>query len=40
LLGSYSDTHASPNGAQLPFDIGSLFAPTPSSMLSPYSGGD
>jgi hypothetical protein len=27
------------NGAQLPFGAGSLFAPTPSSMLGPYSGG-
>jgi hypothetical protein len=39
MLGSYSGTHASPNGAQLPFGAGSLFAPTPSSMLGPYSGG-
>jgi hypothetical protein len=40
MLGSYSGPRASPNGAQLPFGAGSLFAPTPSSMLAPYSGGD
>jgi hypothetical protein len=40
MLGSYSGPNASPNGAQLPFGAGSLFAPTPSSMLGPYSGGD
>jgi hypothetical protein len=40
MLGSYSGPRASPNGAQLPFGAGSLFAPTPSSMLGPYSGGD
>jgi hypothetical protein len=39
MLGSYSGSRASPNGAQLPFGAGSLFAPTPSSMLGPYSGG-
>jgi hypothetical protein len=39
ILGSYSSPNASPNGAQLPFGAGSLFAPTPSSMLGPYSGG-
>jgi hypothetical protein len=33
MLGSCSGTHVSPNGAQLPFGAGSLFAPTPSSML-------
>jgi hypothetical protein len=40
MLGSYSGPRASPNGAQLPFGAGSLFAPTPSSMLGPYTGGD
>jgi hypothetical protein len=40
MLGSYSGTHASPNGTQLPFGTGSLFAPTPSSMLGPYTGCD
>jgi hypothetical protein len=40
MLGSYSGPRASPNGAQLPFGAGSMFAPTPSSMLGPYSGGD
>lgn len=33
LLGSYSGPRASPNGAQLPFGAGSMFAPTPSMML-------
>jgi hypothetical protein len=40
MLGSYSGPRASPNGAQLPFGAGNLFAPTPSSMLGPYAGGD
>jgi hypothetical protein len=39
ILGSYSVTHVSPNGSQLPFGIGSLFAPSPSQMLGPYTGG-
>jgi hypothetical protein len=39
VLGAYSGTHASPNGAQLPFGTGSLFAPSPSQMLGPYTGG-
>jgi hypothetical protein len=33
-LGSYAGKNVSPNGAQLPFGIGRLFAPTPSDMLS------
>ncbi len=37
LLASYAGANASPNGAQLPFDAGSMFAPTPSSMLGPYT---
>jgi hypothetical protein len=34
MLGSYSGKNVSPNGAQLPFGAGRLFAPTPSDMLS------
>jgi hypothetical protein len=40
VLGSYAGAHVSPNGAQLPFGAGSYFAPTPSQILAPYSGGD
>jgi hypothetical protein len=34
MLGSYSGKNVSPNGAQLPFGAGRLFAPTPSDTLS------
>ena len=33
MLGSYSGPRASPNGPQLPFGAGRLFAPTQSDML-------
>ena len=34
MLGSYAGRNVSPNGPQLPFGAGRLFAPTPSDMLS------
>ena len=33
MLGSYAGRNVSPNGPQLPFGAGRLFAPTPSDML-------
>jgi hypothetical protein len=42
LLGSVAGSSNSPNGPQLggSLGLGRLFAPTPSQMLSPYTGGD
>jgi hypothetical protein len=42
ILGSVAGSSNSPNGPQLggALGLGRLFAPTPSQMLAPYTGGD